>query len=173
MQFDHVLDGRPTATATGGVWRNDIDGPRGGVATELSELLDSVHLLESAAIALGAPALTPEQLTGAQHINAELRVSGSGAAAQLARGFHQTLLCACSNNRMLELLGREVATATSCGAPFIADGAEIDRVTADHAAILEMIVAGAPISELERSLRQHAKHSPLCSGVLSGSSFVQ
>lgn len=163
LPVDQVSDAHLTAARVAGVHRHDGDARHRSTTVDAGQLLDTVHLLESAAIALGSSRLTPQQLTGAHEINAALRVCRLTAAARLARGFHQTLLCACSNRRMLEVLRDEVATMSSWSASFVFDDAEIDRVTADHATILELITTGAPTAELERALRAHATRSPLCS----------
>ncbi|MDP1795121.1 MAG: FCD domain-containing protein [Acidimicrobiales bacterium] len=126
------------------------------------EILDTMHLLESAAIALGAAALTSSVVRQARGINDELRVSGNDAA-HLARRFHRSLLSACPNDRMLELLAHEVSLTTPCGPPFAVGDAERDRCAIEHEVILDLIASGAPRRELERSLRQHAYTSPLCS----------
>lgn len=124
---------------------------------------DTMALLEAAAIALGAADLTPERIGVARAADRALRACTHDlpAAARLARLFHHTLLTACPNRHMLDLIAREGA-----GTHRRQDGAvqlhELSRVVDDHETILDMIAAGAPSGELERLLREHTSSSALC-----------
>lgn len=129
-----------------------------------AHVLDTMRHLEAAAIALGAHSLTDHVLRDARDVNARLARSGHdvAAAARLARGFHRSLLSGCQNVRMLELLEHELRGAAVRAMSFVVDVSEASRVAADHDAILAMIEANAPQRDLERSLRQHAQASTLC-----------
>lgn len=143
--------------------------PSSAPSADAVGVIDTVVLLEAAAIALGASALTPERLGRARATDAALRAcwDDPSTAARLARGFHQTLLAACPNTHLLDLLGSQPAAA--CRAATMADipADELDRVASDHDEILDMIAARAPAVDLERALRSHATRSPLCAMSLS------
>lgn len=129
------------------------------------QLVDTVLLLESTAIALGAPALTSDGMQRARDADDALRACSHdpSAAARWAHVFHQTLLAACPNEHMLSLICREASGARRSDAPLAIGRNELARVADDHDAILDMIAAGASPRELERSLREHAATSVLCS----------
>jgi hypothetical protein len=130
-----------------------------------AQLVDTVLLLESTAIALGAPALTSNGVRSARDADDALRACSHdpSAAARWAHVFHQTLLAACPNEHLLSLICREASRARPSDAPLAIGRDELDRVADDHDAILDMIAAGASPRELERSLREHAATSALCS----------
>ena len=132
--------------------------------TNQGALVETVALLEAAAIALGASDLTPESMGVARATGASLRACSDDllAAAGLARLFHQTLLAACPNAHMVELICRQ-ASETRPSARLIDVGLdELDRVADDHEAILDMVASGADRGDVERSLRDHTSNSPLC-----------
>lgn len=141
------------------------DGARDGRA-----LVETVALLEAAAIALGAAGLSAASIRTARAADRELRACrhDPDTAARWARLFHHTLLDACPNRHMLDLIDVEsvgrgaLATTAAVGLD------EVGRVCDDHEAILDMIAAGAPRGELERSLRRHTSTSRLCSAALLG-----
>lgn len=122
---------------------------------------ETVALLEAAAIALGAPALSPERIGIARAADRALRACAHDVptAARMARLFHHTLLAACPNRHMLDLI--ESATPPQ-RARIDVPAAEMARVVDDHEAILDMIAAGVAPAEIERSLRRHTSGSPLC-----------
>jgi DNA-binding GntR family transcriptional regulator len=145
------------------------DVERGDRDTNQGAVVETVALLEAAAIALGASDLTPESMGVARATGASLRACSHDllAAAGLARLFHQTLLAACPNAHMVELICRQ-ASETKPSARLIDVGlAELDRVADDHEAILDMVASGADRGDVERSLRDHTSNSPLCTINLS------
>lgn len=150
---------------TGALPACDARRPGSQAPPDPAQLVDTVLLLESTAIALGAPALTSDCMRRARDADDALRACGHdpSAAARWAHVFHQTLLAACPNEHMLSLICREASVARTSDAPLTIGPDELDRVADDHEAILDMIAAGASPRELERSLRQHASTSALCS----------
>ena len=134
-------------------------------------LVETVALLEAAAIALGAGGLSAASIRTARAADRELRACrhDPDTAVRWARLFHHTLLNACPNRHMLELIDVESFSCGTVTATAAVGFDEVGRVSADHEAILDMIAAGAPRVELERSLRRHASTSTLCSmGRLGG-----
>jgi hypothetical protein len=131
---------------------------------------ETVALLEAAAIALGAATLTPAGMSSARHADRELRACqhDPDTAVRWARLFHHTLLTACPNRHMLDLIDLESFGHGAVAMPPSVGGDEVGRISDDHEAILDLIAAGAPRSELERSLRRHASMSTLCSTTRSG-----
>lgn len=125
----------------------------------------TLALLESAAIALGAADLSEESIRLARLADHQLRTShDTSRAARLARLFHHTLLGACPNRHMLTMIDLEaLGMRTPPTALGDLDEDEAGRVADDHEAILDMIAAGAPRGVLERSLRRHTSESALCS----------
>lgn len=122
---------------------------------------ETAALLEAAAIALGAADLSPERIGIARAADRALRTYAHDvpAAARMARLFHHTLLTACPNRHMLDLIESAAPhRRVHVELPF----AELSRVVDDHEAILDMIASGAPPAELERCLRRHTSSSPLC-----------
>lgn len=132
------------------------------VAPTADAIVDTVLLLEAAAIALGAPALTGDRIGLARATGDALRrCEDPSAAAQLAREFHRTLLLACPNAHMIRLLESQHAVA---GRVTVSDlgTEELGRVADDHESILAMITTGASCADVERCLREHAHRSRLC-----------
>jgi hypothetical protein len=133
-------------------------------------LVETVVLLEAAAIALGAADIGAENIRTARAADRELRAwrHDPGTAVRWARLFHHTLLSACPNSHMLDLI--DVETLGTDPFPRLIEVGvdEISRVTDDHEAILDMIASGASRYELERSLRLHASRSTFCSLALLG-----
>jgi DNA-binding GntR family transcriptional regulator len=105
----------------------------------------------------------------ARATGASLRASSHDllAAAGLARLFHQTLLAACPNAHMLELICRQASETRASGRLIDLAAHELDRVADDHEAILDMVASGAERGDVERSLREHTSSSPLCTMGLS------
>jgi DNA-binding FadR family transcriptional regulator len=133
-------------------------------------LVETVALLEAAAIALGAVDLTAESVRTARAAARELQAcrSDPGTAVHWARLFHETLLDACPNRHMLEMIELESQCGRPSSQPVNVEVGELMRVAGDHEAILDLIVARAPRHELERALRRHTSESALCSLVPVG-----
>lgn len=136
----------------------------GGRHTGAGHLADTVALLEAAAIALGAGSLDAERLGLARSTGLALRecCHDPAAAAGLARQFHRTLVMACPNAHMIELIDLQAAGARPTRTPVEVDARELEQVADDHEAILDMIATGAGSTDVERRLREHAAHSRLC-----------
>lgn len=129
--------------------------------------VETVALLEAAAIALGATDLTAESIRCARAADHELRRCRADlrTAVRWARLFHHTLLAACPNRHVLGLLGAETVALGAIAWSGTIGADDLSRVADDHDAILDMIAAGTPRAELERALRRHAGDSPICAGV--------
>lgn len=140
---------------------------RSGHDRDRTETVETVALLEAAAIALGAAGLTAESIRCARAAGHELRRCRPElpTAVRWARLFHHTLLAACPNRHVLGLLDAETVGIGPVAGPATIGPDELTRVADDHDAILDMITAGAPRAELERALRRHAGDSPICAGV--------
>jgi DNA-binding FadR family transcriptional regulator len=172
MDVDIVYAHRPAAAphlfdvAPAGA-RPHRPGPHAGQALERDHnraQLETVALLEAAAIALGASGLTAESIRSARAADHELRRCRSDlrTAVRWARLFHRTLLAACPNRHVLGLLDAEAMVIGPAAWPRTIGVDELTRTADDHDAILDMIAVNTPRAELERALRRHAHDSLIC-----------
>lgn len=122
--------------------------------------MQSLSILEGAATALSARALTAEDVRRARRIN-ELMVEtldhfDPRAFTALNQEFHATLFEKCANPRMLDLVRAEWARlghlrdSTFSFAP----GRAAESVR-EHENILVLIENGAPLAEIEKTARRH------------------
>jgi DNA-binding GntR family transcriptional regulator len=132
-------------------------------------IAESAVLLEASAIAMGASRITPECISVARAADVAMRACSHdpASASRLARLFHQTLLAACPNGHMLDLLA-ETSGAVGRSGRAVCGAHDVCGVADDHEAILDLIAAGATASDLERALRLHAGRTSLCFGALTG-----
>lgn len=148
-----------------------VDGSLPTARSDDQAQVETLALLEAAAIALGAAELSPESIRAARVADRELRAcrQDPSTAVRWARLFHHTLLDACPNRHMRDLIDVESLGAGAPARRLSIGVDELSRVADDHDAILDLIATGAPCCELERSLRRHASRSTLCSMALLGS----
>lgn len=150
-----VQHGRSAAATSPSSGHTDSD-PSGTIAA-----------LAGAAIALGARALTAEQIEAAQLTNQLLRRHFDEpflpAALALARSFHRQLLGACPNVHMVELLNAQLA-AVGVSPPVSVSRVQLERVADAHDQLLAMVRADEPSNAIERLARRHADDLHVCWG---------
>lgn len=136
--------------------------PTGSVVSN-EHSLGTISTLEGAAMALGARALTPEQVDAARLTNTLIRrnlgADMLSAAEHLAVSFHRQLLGACPNRHMVTLLSSQPTPAPRLWSP---SPDEFMRMADEHDQLLDMVAAGEPMAGIERFARRHADTSHGC-----------
>ncbi|MGV8894853.1 MAG: GntR family transcriptional regulator [Rhodoglobus sp.] len=122
--------------------------------------MQSLSILEGAATALAARALTPDDLRAARDINDEMITQlddfDPRAFTTLNQQFHAILFARCANPRMLELVNAEWARlghlreSTFSFVP----GRAAESVR-EHEEILACIASGEPLGAIEQIARRH------------------
>lgn len=138
-------------------------------ADEMLNVLDTLHHLESAAVALAAPAVTSRHVSRGRELVAALRCASSiEEAHRLSREFHRSLVALCPNQRILALLQHEMPCGHArrvrgdAGPHSPAPPDQVARAAADHTDILDLLHRGAPTIDIERMWRQHSRISRIC-----------
>ncbi|HWL45213.1 MAG TPA: FCD domain-containing protein [Ilumatobacter sp.] len=134
---------------------------------KVTDPLPTITMLEGAAIARGAAALTAAQLEAAHATNDLVRQHLDEpflpAAVALARSFHQQLVGACPNQHMVALLAAQVAGLGPVSPPVVSR-ALLERAADEHSELLDLVRSGAPLSSIERFARHHANGAHACCG---------
>ncbi|MFJ6653101.1 GntR family transcriptional regulator [Microbacterium sp. NPDC091313] len=122
--------------------------------------MQSLSILEGAATALSARALTADDIRHARGVNERMRASldhfDPRAFTALNQEFHAILFERCANQRMLELVRAEwsrlghLRDSTFSFVP----GRAAESVR-EHEAILRLIEQGAPLGDIEKISRRH------------------
>ena len=122
--------------------------------------MQSLSILEGAATALSARALTTEDVRRARRIN-ELMVEtldhfDPRAFTALNQEFHATLFEKCANPRMLDLVRAEWARLGHLrDSTFSFVPGRAAESVREHENILVLIENGAPLAEIEKTARRH------------------
>ncbi|WP_022877726.1 GntR family transcriptional regulator [Microbacterium sp. B19] len=122
--------------------------------------MQSLSILEGAATALSARALTTEDVRHARRIN-ELMVEtldhfDPRAFTALNQEFHATLFEKCANPRMLDLVRAEWARLGHLrDSTFSFVPGRAAESVREHENILVLIENGAPLAEIEKTARRH------------------
>ncbi|WP_278100958.1 GntR family transcriptional regulator [Microbacterium proteolyticum] len=122
--------------------------------------MQSLSILEGAATALSARALTTEDVCRARRIN-ELMVEtldhfDPRAFTALNQEFHATLFEKCANPRMLDLVRAEWARLGHLrDSTFSFVPGRAAESVREHENILVLIENGAPLAEIEKTARRH------------------
>lgn len=122
--------------------------------------MQSLSILEGAATALSARALTAEDVRRARRIN-ELMVEtldhfDPRAFTALNQEFHATLFEKCANPRMLDLVRAEWARLGHLrDSTFSFVPGRAAESVREHENILVLIENGAPLAEIEKTARRH------------------
>ncbi|MFG2821521.1 GntR family transcriptional regulator [Kitasatospora sp. NPDC048365] len=123
-------------------------------------ILQAISMLESAATALAAPFVTPEDIDRARRLNAVVRHGLPDLDPRVFRevnqSLHSTLYANCPNPRLLEIIrGEWVRLGHLRGsASGIAPGRAAEAVL-EHEALIDLIERGAPAEDIERAARHH------------------
>jgi DNA-binding GntR family transcriptional regulator len=122
--------------------------------------MQTLAVLEGVATALAARTLTADDLRQAREINDRMVASldhfDPGAFTALNHEFHAILYGPCPNARLLDLVNAEWARLGNLRNSTFAfvPGRAQDSVR-EHEEIVTLIVAGAPLDEIETAARQH------------------
>lgn len=122
--------------------------------------MQSLSILEGAATALAARALTTEDVRRARRVN-DLMVEtldhfDPRAFTALNQEFHSTLFDKCANPRMLELVRAEWARLGHLrDSTFSFVPGRAAESVREHENILVLIETGAPLAEIEKTARRH------------------
>ncbi|MFB7948733.1 GntR family transcriptional regulator [Kitasatospora phosalacinea] len=122
--------------------------------------MQAISMLEGAATALAAPFTTAADLDRARRLNDVVRLGLPDLDPRVFReanqALHTTLYARCPNPRLLEIIqGEWVRLGHLRGtASAIAPGRAAEAVR-EHAALIDLIAAGAPAEEIERAARHH------------------
>ncbi|RWZ52673.1 GntR family transcriptional regulator [Labedella phragmitis] len=122
--------------------------------------MQSLSVLEGAATALAARALTPDDIREARAINERMIETlddfDPRAFTALNQRFHAILFARCSNPRMLELVETEWAKLGHLrDSTFSFVPGRAQESVAEHENILVLLESGAPLGEIEKAARRH------------------
>jgi len=117
-------------------------------------------ILEGAATALGAPAMSPEDIESARHINDQMirgleHFDPHSFTAQNHQ-FHSMLFTHCPNPRLLDLVKAEwgrLGNLRDSTFSFVPGRAR--ESVREHEHILQLVETGAPASDIEAAAREH------------------
>jgi DNA-binding GntR family transcriptional regulator len=122
--------------------------------------MQSLSVLEGAATALAARALTPDDIRDARAINERMIETlddfDPRAFTALNQRFHAILFARCTNPRMLELVETEWAKLGHLrDSTFSFVPGRAQESVAEHENILVLLESGAPLGEIEKAARRH------------------
>jgi DNA-binding GntR family transcriptional regulator len=122
--------------------------------------MQSLSVLEGAATALAARALTPDDIREARAINERMIETlddfDPRAFTALNQRFHAILFARCTNPRMLELVETEWAKLGHLrDSTFSFVPGRAQESVAEHENILVLLESGAPLGEIEKAARRH------------------
>ncbi len=122
--------------------------------------MQALSILEGAATALAARALSADDIRRAREINALMTESldhfDPRSFTRLNQEFHATLFEQCANPRMLELVQAEWARLGHLrDSTFSFVPGRAQESVREHEHILALIERGAPLTEIEHAARRH------------------
>ena len=122
--------------------------------------MQALSILEGAATALSARALTADDIRHARAVNEQmietLQHFDPRRFTALNQEFHSALFTKCANPRMLELVNAEWAKLGHLReSTFSFVPGRAQESVREHENILKLIEAGATLSEIERAARRH------------------
>ncbi len=133
-------------------------------ATEYVDVMESLGIIEGAATALAAPAVTEEMLERAEEINGRmadlLTMFDPHSFTLLNQQFHAVLFEACENAHLVQLVHREwtrLAGLRDSTFAFVPDRAR--HSVEEHTELIRLIRTGAPAFEIEQAARAHRSHT--------------
>ena len=125
------------------------------------QIMQSLAVVEGAATALAAPALTDAQLAEAEAVNDELAALldgdfDSARYAKLNRRFHEILTAACPNPELVAMAAAQHARLTTVRDDSCAFTSAGSRASvAEHAELLTLIRTHADSMQIEQHMREH------------------
>lgn len=130
-------------------------------ADEYVATYDALSVVESAAIALGAPSMSPAAIERARAINEQMRLGlhdffDPTSFSALNMEFHKALYESCPNDQLLDMVRRSwgrLATLRDSIFSFVPERAP--HSVAEHEEIVDLIASGAEQSKIERAVRAH------------------
>ncbi|GAB3284198.1 GntR family transcriptional regulator [Sinomonas notoginsengisoli] len=137
--------------------------------TEYLYTMQTLSLVEGAATALSAPAVTAADIAAAREVNERMReflAAGSGHSdplhfdpvgfTALNREFHSVLFERCPNPHILDLVHRGWNRLNALrGSTFSYVPERASQSIEEHEGLLDLIEHGAPTSEIELAARRH------------------
>jgi len=130
-------------------------------ADEYTATYDALTVVESAAIALGAPDMSPAALERARAVNEQMRLGINDffdptSFSALNMEFHRALYESCPNDQLLDMVRRSwnrLAMLRDSVFSFVPERAP--HSVAEHARIVDLIEQRAEPAEIERAVRAH------------------
>lgn len=127
---------------------------------EYREIMQTQAVLEALAVGMAAPLLTAEDLARARAVNERMDEAVRGgdfhAYNEGSLEFHGILRAPCPNRHLRDILDRGQSRVAAVRASVIGyRGAVADRLSGEHAHMLDRIAAGAPSGEIEALMRAH------------------
>lgn len=122
--------------------------------------MEALSILEGSATAMSAPHLSVEDLREARAINQQMIETladfNPSAFTQLNQQFHATLIAACPNPRLQELVTLEMTRLNRLrDSTFSFVPGRAHESVREHEHIITLIENGAPVTEIERVARTH------------------
>lgn len=128
--------------------------------TQYRHSMQALAVLEGAATALAAPAMTAQDLAAARAVNEQLVRAldhfDPHTFTALNQQFHSLLFARCPNPRLLELVRSEwgrLGNLRDSTFTFVPDRAH--RSVTEHERILSLVQGQAPLAEIEEAVRDH------------------
>lgn len=134
---------------------------RGVDVGQYTDAMQTLAWLEGAATGLAAPHLDTDRLDRARTLNDDMRELVAGTFdpvrfTALNEQFHRVLCGACPNEHLLGLLRREwLHMSLVRRSSFAAVPGRPAVSVEEHATILDLITARAPLDDVERAVRDH------------------
>lgn len=129
-------------------------------ATQYGDSMHTLGILEAAATALSAPHATPEDLSRARGINAQLADQledlDPHEFTRLNHDLHATLTLRCRNHRLMDLVRAEwsrLGYLRDSTFSFVPERAA--ESVREHEQLIELIESAAPLAEIEAAARRH------------------
>src|SRR5690606_34215289 len=124
-----------------------------------------IAVVESAATALAAPRLGPEDLARARAVNAAMTALTTGPDgfdprefSRLNQEFHHLLYARCPNPRLLEIVDAEWARLGHLRDTIFAFvPGRAEQAVREHEQIGALVASGAPVPDVERAVRRHRR----------------
>ncbi|GAB3468226.1 GntR family transcriptional regulator [Kineococcus endophyticus] len=138
---------------------------RGLDPVEYRWTMETLAVVEGAAVGQALPLLTADDLAEARRLNERLRAELAGfdrgepdtqLFSQLNQRLHRTLAGRCPNPHLLELVDRgwhRLSTLRTSVFSLVPD--RTHQSVAEHDALLDLIASGAPAAEVETAAREH------------------
>ncbi|MDO5662521.1 MAG: GntR family transcriptional regulator [Brachybacterium sp.] len=133
--------------------------------TEYLETMQTMSIVEGAAVALAAPVISPEALTEARTLNERMRDLIADfdpvAFTSLNEAFHRLLSDPCPNTSLRMLVDRGWARLGRLRRSTFSYVPERALASVEeHAALLRLIETGAPAHDIELAVRSHRLATP-------------